>query len=139
MEQHGTEIHSRTYPSLKDSRKRIIEEVISVIARDGTPVNLTTDELYLVIDEALTNAMEHGNRWNPEKNINIRVGKNLRQLFISIRDQGKGFDKSAMNMKEGSIRNIKPRGRGIYIIKHFCSPEWNESGNEITLRFDLNR
>ncbi len=138
MENYGNEIHNKSYPSLKDSRKKIIEEIINEIKNNRISVNLSNDELYLVIDEALTNAMEHGNQWNPNKLVSVRVIKNAKCMSIMIGDEGSGFRTDALQQTQDSVKNLKPRGRGIYIIRQFCQPSWNESGNQITLQFKLN-
>ncbi len=138
MENYGVEIHNKSYPSLKDSRKKIIEEIIKEIKNNRISISLSNDELYLVIDEALTNAMEHGNQWNPNKLVSVRVVKNSKYMNIMIGDEGTGFRSDALQHTQDSVRNLKPRGRGIYIIRQFCQPSWNQSGNQITLQFKVN-
>ena len=117
----------------------IIEEVVGKIHSNDISLGLTKDELYLVIDEALTNAMEHGNLWDPSKQVSVRITLNTNTLDILIRDEGKGFTKDVIAQTLDAVRNLKPRGRGIFIIKQFCSPSWNEKGNQIDLRFTLQK
>lgn len=132
-----TEIHNASFPTQRGSRNKIIEGVISKIRKNGINLTLSKDELYLVIDEALTNAMEHGNGWDPGKKVVVRVIRNEEFLNIQIEDEGKGFDSESAGNSVSAIRNLKPRGRGIYIIKQFCAPSWNERGNVIDLRFAI--
>lgn len=136
---NGLEIHNKSYPSIKDTRKMIIEEVVGKIHSNDISLDLTKDELYLVIDEALTNAMEHGNSWDPSKQVSVLITLNTGTLDILIRDEGKGFTKDVMDQTLEAVRNLKPRGRGIFIIKQFCNPSWNEKGNQIDLRFKLQK
>lgn len=131
------EIFTVSFPSLKDSRKGIVNAVIEKIQDRGLSTRLSRDELYLIIDEAVTNAMEHGNKWDPEKMVFISVSKNSRHLKISVSDEGKGF---ACGQCENSSTDTGPltlRGRGIKIIRQFCSPRWNDRGNCIELIIDL--
>lgn len=132
-----TEIHSASYPTQRGSRNRIIEDIISKIGKNGINLTLSKDELYLVIDEALTNAMEHGNGWNPDKKVGVRVNCNEEHLNILIADEGPGFNSENAGSSNAAIKNLKPRGRGIYIIKQFCTPSWNDKGTEIDLRFTI--
>lgn len=137
MQKSVVTIHSASYPSQKGSRNRIIEEVVSRINNHHINLGLSNEELFLVIDEALTNAMEHGNKWDPSRMVRIEVQKNARYLEISIEDEGKGFNYENAGRSDGVLKNLKPRGRGVYIIKQFCEPTWNEKGNRILLRFPI--
>ncbi len=122
------ELFNAKFSSERSNRKKIIEAIINNISKDSIALNIKDNELYLIIDEAVTNAMEHGNQWDSKKNLNVIITKND-SLSITIKDQGAGFDYD-LNIKK---ERKKPGGRGIQIIKHYCSPEWNEQGNQINL------
>ncbi|MFW5860604.1 MAG: ATP-binding protein [Spirochaetota bacterium] len=132
-----TTILDSSYPTIREARKDIIDDIINVISKRDIHLNIDNMELYLIIDEALTNAMEHGNLWKPDKDIKITVSINSKYLKVMIQDEGTGF-------LRGKARNLDsphllPRGRGIYIIKQFCKPEWNKKGNQIILNIELGK
>ncbi|TAL29641.1 MAG: ATP-binding protein [Spirochaetes bacterium] len=131
------EILNKAFPSLKDSRKEIIELILDTISEYPFTFNLNRSELYLVIDEAITNAMEHGNRWDPAKKIKVLVTLKDSHMDISIEDEGSGFDTTAPRVYKDEEGNLSIRGRGIKIIKKFCTPAWNARGNRITLHLQL--
>ena len=125
-------IYSTTVPSTLDDLRTAIETIIKKINRHNVPVTLKRDEIYLVLDEAITNAMEHGNKWDPEKTVSISVTNGGSRLCVCIEDEGDGFDTAGTECN--SSRNcLAPRGRGIKIIKRFCKTRWNEKGNRIEL------
>lgn len=133
----STTILDSSYPTIREARKDIIDDIIDAINTRDIHLKIDNMELYLIIDEALTNAMEHGNLWKPDKEIKISVSINSKFLKVSIQDEGTGF-------LRGSEKNIDaphllPRGRGIYIIKQFCKPEWNKKGNRIDLNIGLEK
>jgi serine/threonine-protein kinase RsbW len=136
MESHK-EILRTSFPSLKDDRKRIIDVILGKIAAHKIEVRLSRDEMYLVVDEALTNAMEHGNNWDPGKMVTIGVKLNNNHLNISIEDEGTGFNTGLMNNGFQDRNNLTVRGRGIKLIRQFCRPVWNSRGNRIELIIDL--
>jgi hypothetical protein len=70
---NGIELYNSVYPTSRDNRKNIIDEVIDKIKADDILLLISDEELYLVIDEALTNAMEHGNRWDAGKRVKVKV------------------------------------------------------------------
>jgi len=55
------------YPTIKEIRKSIIDDIMNQLTINKVYVALDNLELYLVIDEAITNAMEHGNVWDHNK------------------------------------------------------------------------
>lgn len=128
---NSKELYNETFPSGKTKRKRIIDSVIKKIQEINAPIEIKDHELYLVIDEAISNAMEHGNLWDPRKNINIRIIKNNGDLTLSIEDEGSGFNPAQL---PGGTENLKLRGRGIFIMKHFCKLRWNKKGNRIYIQ-----
>lgn len=134
VQQETTHILNEAYPSDQSKRKDIIETLCRAIIGCGIAISITPEELYLSLDEAITNAMEHGNRWDPHKTIDVSVTAGPKDLFISITDQGKGFNTKEI---EASIKNrdiLSNRGRGIYIINQFCDISWNKKGNQINLQ-----
>ncbi len=127
-------IFHESYPSIKNIRAKVISSVIKTLSESGIPVCLTNNELYLIVDEALTNAMEHGNKWNPGKMVNITITKNSAHCIITIEDEGSGFDTiTRKNGKHDPCDTLSLRGRGIKLIRQFCIPQWNAKGNRIDL------
>lgn len=79
--------------------------------------------------------MEHGNKWDPGKRCAVGVGVDSSYLEISITDEGAGFNTSLVSSAAGGA--LKMRGRGIRLIRQFCTPRWNKSGNQIKLLVKL--
>ncbi len=131
------EILNESFPSIRGTRKKIINTIFKKLNETNIRLTLNNSELYLIIDEALTNAMEHGNKWNPKKSVKVTVTRKGEFINIKIRDEGKGFNHHITERTRESIKNLKPRGRGIYIIQQFCSPRWNRSGNQINLEINI--
>jgi serine/threonine-protein kinase RsbW len=136
VRQESTLILNELYPSDPKKRKDIIEALCKTISSSGIDLEVTPEEIYLSLDEAMTNAMEHGNRWDPRKTIGVAIMAERDEMTISITDQGKGFStKSIKNMlKNRDV--LSNRGRGIYIINQFCKITWNDAGNQIVLHFN---
>lgn len=135
--QRPTTILDSSYPTVREARKDIIDDIVDIISEKNIHLKIDKMELYLIIDEALTNAMEHGNHWEPDKEVKINVSINSQHLKIAISDQGSGF----LRRGEKNINSphLLPRGRGIYIIKQFCKPVWNKKGNQIILNIELEK
>jgi len=133
VQQKITHILKESYPSDKKKRKAIIDSLCKKIATSSVDMAITAEELYLLLDEAVTNAMEHGNTWDPRKTVDITVTADLKNLSISIADKGKGFDTREIKASLKSRDILSTRGRGLHIINQFCDISWNKKGNEIIL------
>jgi serine/threonine-protein kinase RsbW len=87
---------------------------------DGRDVSEETKHwLLMALREALANAIKHGNRQDTSKRIHLEmdvVGENLQ---ISIRDEGEGFDPTAVDDPLAPENRLKTSGRGIFYMKTF--------------------
>ena len=48
--------------------------------------------VHLALEEALINAIKHGNKMNPEKEVKIDYSVSSEKVEISMTDEGKGFN-----------------------------------------------
>jgi|GEM_PF-679501 len=79
--------------------------------------------LSLVVQEALVNAIVHGNKENKNKNVTLCYEVIEKDVHLKITDEGDGISKSSMQKDESDIKEddlLKDSGRGIILIKHFC-------------------
>ena len=87
---------------------------------DGREVSEETKHwLLMALREGLANAIKHGNRQDTSKRIHLEmdvVGENLQ---ISIRDEGEGFDPTAVDDPLAPENRLKTSGRGIFYMKTF--------------------
>jgi serine/threonine-protein kinase RsbW len=118
----------------REGQKEIIERLLRKIADSGIGLAIQAEELYLILDEAVTNAMEHGNKWDPGKKIVITMTAESDYMVVGITDEGRGFNTSKIRADLKRPDLLKKRGRGIYIINQFCALSWNKRGNQIKLR-----
>jgi len=123
-----------TFRSSRKNHKEILEAILEGVADSGRDPEQGGKSLYLAVDEALTNAMEHGNHWNADKRVHIRLDEGDDYLKISIEDEGDGFD-PAFHVTNGTPGKTSKRGRGLRIIEQFCTPRWNSKGNAIDMIF----
>ena len=136
----------KTYKTTSTDRSEIIFAVRSIIRKYNIVPLISDYEVTLVTDEAITNAMEHGNRWNSMKSIAVSVWlEEEKVLHLSIEDEGEGFNYA--NLRNEFLRGDKlaHRGRGLFIINKFCRPVWKKEGRLIELEiclqnnFDINK
>ncbi len=94
--------------------------------------------LRLALDEALINAIMHGNRNRENKTVFVDAACDGDRISVSVRDEGEGFDRSLLPDPTKPPYLTETCGRGVFLIKQFTHEvRFNEKGNEIT--FILNR
>jgi serine/threonine-protein kinase RsbW len=71
------------------------------------------------VREAVTNAIQHGNKLDLSKKVNIRFEVSPDQLSISVKDQGSGFQADVIPNPLDTDNLLKPSGRGIFYIRTF--------------------
>jgi serine/threonine-protein kinase RsbW len=94
------------------------------------------DLVDLAIREAVTNALVHGNRCDPEKTITISVAlKDDGGLFVSVKDSGSGFDPKALPNPLAAENLLSNHGRGIFLMRQFMDEvEFNfDHGTEVRM------
>ncbi|AUJ49743.1 ATP-binding protein [Brachyspira hyodysenteriae] len=94
------------------------------------------DAFRVAFEEALTNAIVHGNKNDYNKNVSIDFYINDEMIKVVIEDEGDGFDYfSAMICLTESQDNIyKDSGRGIFLISLYTDDFYFEdNGRKIII------
>jgi len=71
------------------------------------------------VREAVTNAIQHGNKLDLSKTVDIRFEVMPDKLSISVKDQGNGFKADDIPNPLAAEHLLKPSGRGIFYIRTF--------------------
>jgi len=100
------------------------------------------NRIMLTLNEAVNNAIIHGNKENPEKQvfINSQYDENNSILRISIEDEGEGFDPNAIPdpLKEENLLN--EGGRGVYLIEQYADKiKFTNEGTKLTITYQLDK
>jgi serine/threonine-protein kinase RsbW len=89
----------------------------------------------LAVYEALANAIRHGCRNDPSKQVQCCVTVDAEGLVIVVRDPGPGFDVTAVPNPLEDGNRLKPSGRGVFLInKLMDTVEFAEGGRQVLVR-----
>lgn len=89
--------------------------------------------LQLGLQEALVNAVRHGNGCDPGKCLRIRTITSRRWWIWQIQDEGPGMPSSARQHLLPA-RDDASSGRGLFLIHHcFDDVRWSRRGNRLQL------
>jgi serine/threonine-protein kinase RsbW len=88
----------------------------------------------LAMEEALVNAIKHGNQMDPSKTVRIMFRAGYQKVRIEIEDQGEGFKPSDVPDPTADENLERPCGRGIMLMRAFMtSITFNDAGNCVIL------
>jgi serine/threonine-protein kinase RsbW len=77
----------------------------------------------VAVRESVINAIKHGNRNDPAKSVFVDfalvANSEPNELVVEVRDQGQGFDPSALVDPLAPENLLKSSGRGIFFMKNF--------------------
>lgn len=86
----------------------------------------------LALEEALTNAVRHGNGSDASKKITVRYAVNEEKAVIVIRDEGKGFCPEDVPDPTTPERIPLPSGRGIMLMRTYMDEvTYRDNGREV--------
>jgi serine/threonine-protein kinase RsbW len=88
----------------------------------------------LALEEALVNAIKHGNGMDPGKQVHVDCSFTDDRVTIVIEDEGTGFDVTEVPDPTIEENLDKPGGRGIMLMRSFMNQvEYNDAGNRLVL------
>jgi serine/threonine-protein kinase RsbW len=117
------------YVAGRDLQERILEDV----RRHG----FTTDNAFAIriaLEEALVNAIKHGNRLDRGKKIHVEARVTKKRAEITIEDEGPGFSRA--NIPDPTLEeNLhKSSGRGILLIESYMDGvHWSRGGRRLKM------
>jgi serine/threonine-protein kinase RsbW len=86
----------------------------------------------LALEEALVNAIKHGNQMDRSKKVRISYRFVIDRFEIRIADEGGGFDPDDIP-DPTAIENLeRPCGRGLMLMRHYMTEvTYNDEGNVV--------
>ena len=88
----------------------------------------------LALEEALVNAIKHGNREDPEKKVRIELCVRHDYIEIGISDEGPGFNPDWVADPLADENLERPSGRGLFLMRHYMSEViYHPPGNRVTM------
>jgi serine/threonine-protein kinase RsbW len=88
----------------------------------------------LALEEALVNAIKHGNQFDRSKSVEISYQILPDRFEIRITDEGSGFDPLDVPAPTAVENLERPCGRGLMLMKHYMSEvDFNERGNSVRM------
>jgi len=122
----------------KEESITLLEELIENIADTYNVGEDTFANMMTCLNEALINAIKHGNKFNATKKVIVNADVDNKRLIWTVTDEGEGFDYVHLPDPTAPENLEALTGRGVYIMKHLADQcIFNTSGNEVELHFKI--
>ena len=130
-------LYTLQLPSKEESITKL-EDLIESLSDTYNISDDTFANMMTCLNEALINAIKHGNKMDPNKKVIINAEVDNRRVIWTVTDEGSGFDyvHLADPTAPENVENLT--GRGVFIMKHLADQcIFNTSGNEVELHFKI--
>lgn len=116
-----SEKYSKHTMSVEASTKHLAK-VRDFVAKHATDCGFKKQDvadIRLAVDEAYTNIIKHSYKYDDQKSVEIELGYNENEFWVSLLDVGESFDPSSYTEPDvrQQIKNKKRGGVGVYLIK----------------------
>ena len=114
---------------VRSASAKVIEALAPLALDESTMLDIK-----LAIEEAVTNAILHGNGSCQDLPVTITFSVNKKKLQITVADEGDGFDYRNLPEPTQDKNLVEPRGRGLFLIHHVMDEvHFNNKGNRIRM------
>src|SRR5438270_3421574 len=96
----------------------ILQAVTEQMAFRGYP-EADVFAVRLALEEAVINAIKHGNKSDPAKEVCIRCKVGAERVLVEVEDQGHGFDPKRVPDPLALENLERSCGRGVFLMEHY--------------------
>jgi serine/threonine-protein kinase RsbW len=116
-------------PSAHGAGKTVEDEILARL-RAHDWVEHDVFAVHLALEEALVNAIIHGNNLCPNKSVSVTCRLATDRLWVCITDEGAGFSPENVPDCTDEENLDRPCGRGIMLMRCYMSDvKYNARGN----------
>lgn len=120
-------------PSDYESGQAVVERIMAAVDHAGF-ASRDVFGIRLSVDEAVVNAIKHGNKLNPQKSVRIDFRLHPQGVRIEVEDEGPGFSPEDVPDPTSDENLERPCGRGLMLMRQFMTRiEYNPKGNLVVL------
>ena len=122
--------------SQREEADQAIADILANIEASESFENTSIFAIRLALEEALTNAIHHGNNDDASKSIIVDYFVDHDRVMIEVEDEGPGFNPEAVPDPTQEENIAIPSGRGLMLMHaYMTNVDFNETGNRIRMHY----
>ncbi len=116
----GVTLYSADVPSDLAQKDPYIAGMVAILRKNGL-IEGTDSKTSLVLEEAITNGIRHGNRHDSRKHVHVEIIRTRKGWLLLMSDEGEGFDPGDVPDPTTPEGLMAEGGRGLLIIRSFMN------------------
>jgi len=131
---HGQTLYDREIPSDIALITPLVVRALEFLKSESLIIPGEESRVGLCIEEALQNAVKHGNKGDFRKKVRLQLFLTDTEWGAVVSDEGSGFDLNSVRDPLQSEGVWGESGRGLYLISHFMDRvEYYSDGSTLVL------
>lgn len=125
------------------SDKYILRELEELLERIKNSFQIDKEKFYEILiatTEAVINAIQHGNKGDPNKRVFLNISSQKNKINVEVADEGEGFNPLIIQDPRTPENITKEHGRGIFIIRSFADAvhiKTGKTGTKVKMIFKI--
>lgn len=116
-----------------DEARKAENQLLSEVAEHGYD-EAATFAIKLAVEEAVNNAIKHGNKYDRAKAVEISFDVGPDRAEVTVTDEGVGFHPENVADPTADENLEKPTGRGIMLMRAYMDEVcYNGKGNQVRM------
>lgn len=114
----------------------LAEKLIDEVCKNNNVHESLYGNILIALTEAVNNAIHHGNRLDPSKQVKFGYEVRNDDLVFLITDEGPGFDHENLPDPTDPENIEKPHGRGVFLMRALADEvEFSDNGATVVMTF----
>jgi len=132
-----TDTRSVTFPSVKEN-VALVEKFVDEICQFYNIGDENYGNILVALTEAVTNAIYHGNRLNPDKTVRFFYETKENNLCFTVEDEGNGYNPDTLPDPTDPENVESPHGRGVFLMRRLTDDiKFHDRGRRVELYFRI--
>jgi serine/threonine-protein kinase RsbW len=116
----------------------LVEKLVNDICANSSISEDYYGNILVALTEAVNNAIQHGNKLDAGKAVDVGWSTQNDLLKVTVTDHGPGFDFNNLPDPTNPENLEKPNGRGVFLMRNLADNiEFFDEGRTVQLEFNL--
>jgi serine/threonine-protein kinase RsbW len=132
-----TQTRTVTFPSVKENLA-LVERFVDEICDFYNIGDENYGNILIAITEAVSNAIYHGNRLDPDKSVRFYYETKDNNLCFTVQDEGSGYNPDTLPDPTDPENVENPNGRGVFLMRRLTDDiKFFDDGRKVELYFRI--